>query len=161
MRRSVRALVGAALVTACTVGTVHADQLDGELPPKSVEETLVVDYCGFDVLVEVEGKHGEMTVGGHFQTFDPGLTDTLTNLDTGESVRVNAAGPGQVTVTPTADGFVAVLKATGNWMHGQPGQLLWTHGLWFERVVVEGGNIVERDKDLSRTHVVDMCEVLS
>jgi hypothetical protein len=134
------------------------------LPPGQLSFVGVISVCGFDVLLEQEGKTAVLAFdSGRIHTFDPGMTATLTNLSTEETITLNAAGPSQITETAGPDGgFTGVRTATGNWLHFHPDGIIYTSGYWTQTVVVDDmGNLVSSEEDLSRARVVDLCQELS
>lgn len=155
MGKAVVGLVAAAMMLAAV--PVHAE------PPHRVKGARTVAECGFEVLIEFEGKEKFIELDGRLHIIAPGQKATLTNLETGASTRVNISGPATITDTPTADGgFVSELRGRGNWVHTAPGRLWHTSGLWTQwRVFDADGNLVDAGEDFSRTRSVDLCDALS
>lgn len=141
----------------------QAAQPERALPPQPVELSFVDDRCGFDVLIEGEGKEGFIFFDGSARLIFPGLRTTLTNLETGETISLNDAGPGSVTDTVYPDGsFSSTLTGTGNWTHGLPDDIVHTTGLFTETVMFDSaGNLVDHELDLSRARVISLCDALA
>jgi hypothetical protein len=148
----------------------HADP-PTVLPPGETGSSFVVGVCGFDVMIESEGKSGAIifeTRGDVVQrvnTFDPGTTATLTNLNTGESITLNTAGPMTRTLTANDDGgFTGTAEGRGNWIHihEAEAELLWTNGYFIQTAQLDASfNLISFEEDLSRSRVTDLCDVLS
>lgn len=131
--------------------------------PQPTEQSVVVDNCGFDVLIEIAGKEKIIDFGNRVKIIAPGQKATMTNLATGVSVRKNVSGPATITNTPTGDGgLLSTFKGTGNWLHLRPGEIWHTSGLWVQSVVVDpNGMPTDFEEDFSRSHIVDICQTLS
>ena len=83
-----------------------------------VDDLFTTDSCGFPVEVHITGFaviHVRESKDGsvHFFSAGPQIKATLTNLDTGESITVNIAGPVHQTDNP--DGSFTFV-GTGTWL---------------------------------------------
>jgi hypothetical protein len=113
-----------------------------------------VHITGFAVIIEREGKDGSF----HFIVAQPQIKATLTNLDTGEAITVNIAGPTHVTESP--DGSFTFV-GTGTWLRstnpetGEPG-LFQSAGRFGVTVDAEGN---ETFFEVGR--FVDLCPRLA
>jgi hypothetical protein len=80
-------------------------------PPDPADGTGVIEgVCDFPVLLEITGKVKVIQHGDRVLTVGPGQKATVTNTETGESVRYNIAGAFHDAVQP--DGSV-ISKGTG------------------------------------------------
>lgn len=155
MRRVFVGLIAGAMMLAAV--PVQAE------PPHRVKGARTVAECGFEVLIEFEGKEKFIEHDGRLHIKAPGQKATLTNLETDASTRVNISGPATITETPTDEGgVVSELRGRGNWVHTAPGRLWYTSGLWTQwREFDAHGNLVDAGEDFSRTRTVDLCDALS
>lgn len=157
------ALIIGALLTMALATPAQADPPGRLLPPIQADGAFVTGSCGFDVLIEQEGKLGLIFFADHVRIIAPGSSATLTNLETGASLEINNSGPGKQSVTENPDGgFTVVLTGTGNWGHDHGDELLLTSGLFVATFVFDAdGNLVSFDEDRSRARTVDLCAALS
>lgn len=119
--------------------------------------------CGFDVLVEGDGKVAVIDYDGPSErTILPGGRLTLTEPDTGETISVTATGPALDTFDETPDGgFVLVRVGTGAWVIPTGDGLLWIRGCWTGTLVVQAdGSTDGPSYDFSGARVVDLCDDL-
>ena len=113
------------------------------------------DFCGFDVLAEVEQKFKFIAFSGNRGTLWTAITVgkikvVLTNLETDESIAVSIPGPGFI----DTDGNTIV--GTGPWVVFVPGQLLYLVG----HITFEPGPFGVQPAEV-RGRSLDLCEALA
>jgi hypothetical protein len=162
--RKTHAIVGL-LFTAMVLLAVpaYAEPPERLLPPEPIAASFVVDNCGFDVLVELEGKEGLIFFADHLRLIAPGQKATLTNLENGNSTTVNISGPGTDTIVENPDGgFTGTLVGTGNWIGFLDADIVHISGYFVDTIVVDAdGNLVSQEIDLSRARVVSLCDAVA
>jgi hypothetical protein len=112
------------------------------------------DFCGFDVLAQVEQKFKFIAFAGNRGTLWTAMTVgkikiVLTNVETGESLALSIPGPGFI----DADGNTIV--GTGPWVVFVPGQLLYLVG----HITFEPGPFGVQPAEV-RGRTIDLCDVL-
>lgn len=128
-----------------------------------VDDQFTTDACGFPVEVHITGfaiilEWPNEDGGFRFFAAGPQIKATLTNLDTGETITVNIAGP--TFVTENADGSFTFV-GTGTWLRstnpetGEPG-LFQSAGRFGVTVDAEGN---ETFFEVGR--FVDLCPKLA
>ena len=113
------------------------------------------DFCGFDVQAEIEQKFKAITFTGDRGTWVTTLTVgkinvVLTNLDTGESIRLAIPGPGFIDV----DGNL--VTGTGPWVIFIEGHIQYLVGHITFAPDPFGVRAVE-----VRGRIVELCDVLA
>lgn len=131
--------------------------------PVSTTETFAAGAaCQFPITVVSEGKGGSVDLPNNPQfsgiTTSPTLRITVTNLNTSESITVNATGAFRFVALP--DGNTRILAGGHNFLYGVPsvgaGALATTGPI---DVLVVNNNIAAMD--LSGAQVRDLCQELS
>jgi hypothetical protein len=113
-----------------------------------------IRQTGFVIAIDWVDENG---VSRHFEAA-PQLKTTLTNLDTGESIRIIIAGPVHITESP--DGSLTVV-GTGNWLfHNNPKTdepgLFRTSGHFVFSIDAQGNESFQ-----FTGHVIDLCAELA
>jgi hypothetical protein len=154
-----RALTAAALaVSTSALGLTPAMAA----PPEPADATGVIEgVCDFPVLLEITGKVKVIEHGDRLLTVGPGQKATVTNTETGESVRYNIAGSFHDAVQP--DGSI-VSKGTGR-------NLLFTEALGMFLTVGNVQFTVTEDPtapegfaitiDSVQGKIIDVCGILT
>jgi hypothetical protein len=161
MKRLVVVLLLTLLALAATTPSALAAKPTHERIP--IDDVFVNESCGFPVeirqtgfVVAIEWVDEDETIR-RFEAY-PQLKATHTNLDTGERIRVNIAGPAHITERP--DGSFT-LVGTGNWgwdTHpdtGEPGLFL-TSGRFVFSIDAQGNESFRR---VGR--ITDLCAKLA
>ena len=124
-------LFSTVLITLAVVPTASANKPWREIKP--AQDDVLVNDCAFPVLLHFEGpeidttffdKAGRVRLLGVF----PGHTLTLTNLETGTSITVGAAGSFHLTLEPDGSGS-AMVTGQGAWP-GNP--ITGEQGIWYQ-----------------------------
>jgi hypothetical protein len=128
-----------------------------------VDDLFTTESCGFPVEVHITGFAVIMEWPGEDGSFrffaaGPQIKATLTNLDTGETITINIAGPSFVEENP--DGSFT-FTGTGTWLRlahpetHEPG-LFWSAGRFGVIVDAEGNETF-----FERGRLVDLCPRLA
>lgn len=161
MKRSIAAIP--LLVLAGALLTPGASATAAPPTPVDTTETFAAgEACTFPIEVAFEGKGGAIDLP-HNPTFSgmatsPDLRVTVTNLDTGKSVTVNATGVFRFVTTP--DGGLEIVAGGHNFLYGVPevgATALATTGPITVQVV--NGEIAAMD--LSGAQVRNICAELA
>jgi hypothetical protein len=100
-----------ALAAFLAQAAMAAKPLREDLPSETF--TYPVEVCGFEVLQEATANKGkQLTFSDGRQLATGVLKLRLTNLETGESIALNASGPG----TFITEGDVVTVRARGPWV---------------------------------------------
>jgi hypothetical protein len=156
MRRAILMLVCAATFLTILAPSASADPPFQEVISDPAEVLLPgEDFCGFDVLAELEQKFKFIAFSGDRGTFITAMTVgklkvVLTNLETAESISLSIPGPGFFDV----NGDLVV--GTGTWVVFVPGQLLYLSG----RITFEPGPFGVEPVEV-RGREIDLCEELA
>jgi hypothetical protein len=156
MHRPVRVLLVLVVALVATSSPAFADPPFQERISDPVTALLPgSDFCGFDVLAEVEQKFKFIAFSGNRGTWVSAKTVgkikvVLTNLETGESLALSIPGPGFI------DAEQGLLVGTGPWVVFVPGQLLYLVG----RITFEPGPFGVQPAEV-RGRSIDLCEVLA
>lgn len=150
------------LLTAVLL-TPGASAMGAPPTPVSTTDTFAAgEACQFPITVVSEGKGGSIDLPNNPQfvgiTTSPTLRITVTNLNTNESITVNATGAFRFVALP--DGNTRILAGGHNFLYGVPGVgagALATTGPI--DVLVVNNNIAAMD--LSGAQVRDLCQELS
>lgn len=143
--------------------TPGASAIGAPPTPVSTTDTFAAgEACQFPITVVSEGKGGSIDLPNNPQfvgiTTSPTLRITVTNLNTNESITVNATGAFRFVALP--DGNTRILAGGHNFLYGVPGVgagALATTGPI--DVLVVNNNIAAMD--LSGAQVRDLCQELS
>ena len=162
MTRSVRFLP-VLLVTVALLGPAPAVTAAPPTPGDRVEEFAAGEACEFAISVAYAGKAGGVALphNPHYAAIStsPGGKATVTNLDSGKSVTVNATGAFRITEEP--DGSLVIRAGGNNLLYGEPGigaTALATSGPVTLRVSATGDFV---EADVSRAQVRDLCAELA
>lgn len=126
-------LLSTLLITLATVPTASANKPWREIKPAQ-NDVLITDQCAFPVLAHFDGLEIDTTffdkAGNPVRLLGvfPGLTLTLTNLETGTSITLGATGSFQLTVEPDGSGS-AMVTGRGAWP-GNP--ITGEPGIWYQ-----------------------------
>ena len=161
MRRFVTA-IPLLLLTAALL-TPGASAMGAPPTPVLTTDTFAAgEACQFPITVVSEGMGGSIDLPNNPQfvgiTTSPTLRITVTNLNTNESITVNATGAFRFVALP--DGNTRILAGGHNFLYGVPGVgagALATTGPI--DVLVVNNNIAAMD--LSGAQVRDLCQELS
>jgi hypothetical protein len=123
-RALVVALGGLAMLVALPTGAL-AGKPDREVTPFSADA--IVDSCGFPVRLQVEGTEHALNFGDRLGFTYAATKATLTNLETGASIRIAIPGPEFVQFND--DGTVTV-SGPGPWLWARSHPVTLEPGIW-------------------------------
>jgi hypothetical protein len=152
------------VLTAALLVPASAATAEPPTPVDSTPEVLAAgEACEFPISVVFTGKEGFIDLPNNPQFSAiapaPGLKATVTNLDTGNTVTVNASGAFRFVEQP--DGSTLILAGGHSFLYGEPSfgvTALATTGPITLTISPEGDFVAA---DLSRARVRDLCEELA
>lgn len=130
---------------------------DVDEEPIDLDSGAVFGNCDFPIRLEYSGKAKTLQLpGGRFIFTSPGLTATLTNLESGEQERIVITGAFHQTTLENGD---VVTEATGRNLLGDPKAGFVVAVGNFSYVFDKKGNLVQ--SLAGEGQLVDVCDLLS